>query len=48
MADKLIHIPNDYKQNNPYCWLQLVLKRLGTLLNEPTYQYLIKVPKLLC
>ena len=46
MADKFMYILNDDTQNYPSSRLQLVVKRLDTLLNEPTNQNLIKVPKI--
>ena len=36
MAEELIYIPNDDSQNNPFCRLQLGVKRMGIQLNEPT------------
>ena len=45
MADKFISIPNDDTQNNSFCRLQLVVKRLDTKLNEPINQNLLKFPK---
>ena len=46
MDDKLMYIPNDDKQNYPFCRLQLVV---GTFkhLNKLTNQNSIKVPKVL-
>ena len=29
MADELLYIPNDHKQNNPFCRLQFVLVMFG-------------------
>ena len=40
MANKLMYIPNDDPQNNPFCRLQL-----DTQQNEPSNQNSIKVPK---
>ena len=31
MADKLIYIPNDYTQNYPFAWQQLVFESFGHL-----------------
>ena len=45
MADKLMYITNDATQNYPFCKLQFVVKRQDTILNKPTNQNLIKVPK---
>ena len=36
IADKLLYIPNDDKQNYPFCKLQLVVKTLDTILKEQT------------
>ena len=38
-----MYIPNNDAQNNPFCRLQLVVKRLDTQLDEPTNQNLMKV-----
>ena len=36
MADKLLYIPNDDKQNYPFCRLQLVVETFGhNLINQP-------------
>ena len=45
MADKLMYISNNDKQNYSFWRLKLVLKRLDTEHNEPTNQYSIKDPK---
>ena len=47
MADKLMYISNDDKQNYPLSRLKLVVKHLNTQLNEPTNQNSLKSPKLL-
>ena len=44
MADKLMYIPNDDIQNYPFLDYNEWLKRLDTLINEPTNQNSIKVP----
>ena len=41
MADKLMYIPNDDKQNYPFCILQLVVEMLGHI------KILYKKPNLL-
>ena len=41
MADKLMYIPNDNKQNYPFCRLQLVVETFG----HPGIQNSFKVPK---
>ena len=45
MADKLMYIPNDDTQNDPFFRLQFVIKTLNTQLNELTNQHSPKVPK---
>ena len=45
MPVKMINIPNDDKQITPFVDYNQWLKRLGTQLNEPTNQNLMKVPK---
>ena len=46
MADKLMHIPNVNKLNNPFLRLQLVIETLkDTQLNKPTNQNPLKAPK---
>ena len=45
MANKLMNIPNDDTQNYPFCRIELMFKTLYALLNEPTNQNSIKVPK---
>ena len=48
MADKLMSISNNDKQNYPFCRLKLVvefLKRLNIQLNESTNQNSLKLPK---
>ena len=45
MADKLMYILNDEKQNYPFSRLQLVSKRLNIQLNKPTNQNPLKVLK---
>ena len=47
MADKLMCIQNNDKQNYPLSRLKLVVKHLNTQLNEPTNQNSLKSPKLL-
>ena len=42
MADKLMYIPNDNTQNNPFCRLQEVVETFSL---KPTNQNSIKVPK---
>ncbi len=41
MANKLMQVPTEETQNNPFCRFQLMV----TQLNEPTIQNLIKVLK---
>ena len=45
MANKLMYIPNDAKQNYTFC--RLKLKRLNTYLNKPTNQNSLESLKLL-
>ena len=47
MADKLMFIPDDDTQNNPFCRIDYNnwLKCLYTILNVPTNENSIKVPK---
>ena len=45
MADKLMQIPNDDKQNTPSVDYNYWLKRLNTLLNVSINQIFTKVPK---
>ena len=30
LDDKLMYIPNNYKQNYPFCWLKLLVQSLET------------------
>ena len=43
MSNELMYIPNDDKQNYPFCKLKLVFETLDTQNNEPTNQN--QVPK---
>ena len=45
MAEKFMYIPIDDTQNYLFCRLKLVVKRLDDLINEPTNQKPVKVPK---
>ena len=47
MADKMLYIPNDDKQNAPFCRLQLIVQTFGHSINKPANQNSIKIPKLL-
>ena len=48
MANKLMYIPNDDKQNNPFFRIQSHwFKRLDIQINELTNQNSIKVPKVI-
>ncbi len=44
MTDKLMYIPNDYKQNY-HCRLQFLVETFDTQLNVKPNQNSIKVPK---
>ena len=45
MTDKFMYIPNNDKQNYPFCRLKLVVETLYNQLNEPNNQNQIKIPK---
>ena len=45
MANKLMYIPSDDTQNNPFCRLILEFETFGHLNKEPTNQKSIKDPK---
>ena len=45
MANKLMYIPNEDTQNNPFCRLILEFETFGHFNKEPTNQKSIKDPK---